>query len=391
MKVSGPLLFPPMARLKAPRPPISLTPHAERPVPAPRSAGGLTYAASGVDIEAGDKMVEMIQSTMRRTHTPRVLNRPWGFAGLFRLDYNESLFRKNYKDPVLVACTDGVGSKVKLACQMGVYDTVGIDCVAMNVNDMIVEGAEPLFFLDYIGISKLEPARAAAIVTGVAAGCRESGCALLGGETSEMPDIYDEGDFDLAGFAVGVLELDRAIDTSRVEEGDVIIGLPSSGIHSNGYSLVRRIVSDAGLDLERVYPELDKKRTLGDVLLTPTRIYVRPIVKLLQKYTVKKIVSGMANITGGGLPGNVSRALHKKVNARLESSTWAVPAVFEFLQKQGRVDRAEMFNVFNMGIGYVIIVRPAFARSVVAHLKRLKEQPTIIGKIVKGKGEVEIV
>ncbi len=348
----------------------------------------LTYAASGVDIEAGDKMVDMIQSMMKRTHTPRVLNRPWGFAGLFRLDYNESLFRRNYKDPVLVACTDGVGSKVKLACQMGVYDTVGIDCVAMNVNDMIVEGAEPLFFLDYIGINKLDPATAAAIVKGVAAGCRESNCALLGGETSEMPDIYDAGDFDLAGFAVGVLELDRAIDSSRVEVGDVIIGLPSSGIHSNGYSLVRRIVKDANLDLNRVYPELDRKQTLGQVLLTPTRIYVRPIVKLLQKYTVKKVVSGMANITGGGLPGNVCRALHRKVNARLDASTWKVQPVFEFLQKHGRVERAEMFNVFNMGIGYVLIVRPKFARSVVAHLRRLKEQPVIIGEIVKGKGDV---
>lgn len=351
----------------------------------PSNAGKpLTYADSGVDIEAGDTMVSMIQGLMRRTHGPRVIDRPGGFAGLVRLDYNEKLFRRNYKEPVLVACTDGVGTKVKLASQLGVYDTVGIDCVAMCVNDMIVEGAEPLMFLDYLAVNRLDPQVAAAIVKGVADGCRLAGCALIGGETAEMPDVYSEGDFDIAGFAVGVVELDRAIDTSRVEAGDVVIGLPSSGVHSNGFSLVRKIVSSAGLDLSKVYPELDASQTLGEVLLTPTRIYTRAIVRLLRRYTVKKVVSGMAHITGGGLPGNVCRALPNDLDAVLDSSKWTSPPVFAFLQKHGRIERGEMLNVFNMGIGYVLIVRPSFANSVMKHLTRLREEPIVIGEIVKG-------
>lgn len=351
----------------------------------PSNAGKpLTYADSGVDIEAGDTMVGMIQGLMRRTHGPRVIDRPGGFAGLVRLDYNEKLFRRNYKEPVLVACTDGVGTKVKLASQLGVYDTVGIDCVAMCVNDMIVEGAEPLMFLDYLAVNRLDPQIAAAIVRGVADGCRLAGCALIGGETAEMPDVYQEGDFDIAGFAVGVVELDRAIDTSRVEAGDVVIGLPSSGVHSNGFSLVRKIVSSAGLDLNKVYTELDAQQTLGQVLLTPTRIYTRAIVRLLRRYTVKKVVSGMAHITGGGLPGNVCRALPGDLDAVLDSSKWTAPPVFAFLQKHGRIERGEMLNVFNMGIGYVLIVRPSFANSVMKHLTRLREEPIVIGEIVKG-------
>lgn len=351
----------------------------------PSNAGKpLTYADSGVDIEAGDTMVGMIQGLMRRTHGPRVIDRPGGFAGLVRLDYNEKLFRRNYKEPVLVACTDGVGTKVKLASQLGVYDTVGIDCVAMCVNDMIVEGAEPRMFLDYLAVNRLDPQIAAAIVRGVADGCRLAGCALIGGETAEMPDVYQEGDFDIAGFAVGVVELDRAIDTSRVEAGDVVIGLPSSGVHSNGFSLVRKIVSSAGLDLNKVYTELDAQQTLGQVLLTPTRIYTRAIVRLLRRYTVKKVVSGMAHITGGGLPGNVCRALPGDLDAVLDSSKWTAPPVFAFLQKHGRIERGEMLNVFNMGIGYVLIVRPSFANSVMKHLTRLREEPIVIGEIVKG-------
>jgi len=353
--------------------------------PEPSNAGKpLTYADSGVDIEAGDTMVGLIQSLMRRTHGPRVIDRPGGFAGLVRLDYNEKLFRRNYREPVLVACTDGVGTKVKLASQLGVYDTVGIDCVAMCVNDMIVEGAEPLMFLDYLAVNRLDPQVAAAIVKGVADGCRLAGCALIGGETAEMPDVYSEGDFDIAGFAVGVVELDRAIDTSLVEAGDIVIGLPSSGVHSNGYSLVRRIVSNAGLDLNKVDPELDAQRTLGQVLLTPTRIYTRSIVRLLRHYTVKKIIAGMAHITGGGLPGNVCRALPSDLDAALDSSKWPEPPVFAFLQKHGRIERGEMLSVFNMGIGYVLIVRPSFANSVMKHLTKLREEPIVIGEIVRG-------
>ncbi|MFG0328447.1 MAG: phosphoribosylformylglycinamidine cyclo-ligase [Phycisphaerales bacterium] len=351
---------------------------------------GLTYADSGVDIEAGDRMVDMIQTLMRRTHGPRVIDRPGGFANLFRLDYNEKLFRRNFRDPVLVACTDGVGSKVKLAVELGVYDTVGIDCVAMCVNDMIVEGAEPLLFLDYIGTNKLDPERMTAIVAGVSEGCHLADCALIGGETAELPDIYDPGDFDLAGFSVGVLELDRAIDSSRVEEGDIVLGLASDGLHSNGFSLVRKILSTRGLQLDRRFDELDPDKTLGEVVLTPTRVYAKPIVRLLRKYTVKKIVSGMAHITGGGLPGNVCRALPEDLDAVIDASSWEVPAIFRFLQKHGGVAEDEMFRVFNMGIGFVLIVRPAFANSVTGHLRRLGETVYEIGVIERGGGGVRL-
>jgi len=222
--------------------------------------GGLTYAAAGVNLEEKDRFTDSLESIMRRTHGPRVISNPGGFAGLFRLDFNEKLFKRNYKDPVLVACTDGCGTKVKLASQMGKFDTIGIDLVAMNVNDMIVQGAEPLLFLDYIAVHKVESAMLTDIVRGVAEGCKQSGCALLGGETAEMSDVYAPGDFDLAGFAVGVVELKRATDPSRVQVGDAVIGLESDGVHSNGYTLVRKVVEEAGLDLGRVYAELEGKR-----------------------------------------------------------------------------------------------------------------------------------
>jgi len=349
--------------------------------------GGLTYADSGVDIDAGDEAASRILGHLRRTHGPRVIPNPGGFAGLFRLDYNEQLFKRNYRDPVLVACTDGVGSKVKLAVQMGVHDTVGIDLVAMSINDMLVQGAEPLFFLDYIGVHRVDPAQIEAIVRGVAAGCEEAGCALLGGETAELPDLYDEGEYDLAGFGVGVVELARAIDPTRVEAGDVVLGLASSGVHSNGYSLVRRIVRSRRLRLDRVYPDLDEGRTLGEVLLTPTRIYARSIVRLQRAYRVKKVISGMAHITGGGLSGNLRRSLHDRVDAVIRP-VWDVPPVFRFLQEQGRVDDAEMERVFNMGIGYCLIVRPAFRDSVRRRLERLGERVWEIGRIVRGRGRV---
>ena len=349
----------------------------------------LTYASAGVDIEAGDRLVGLIQSMMKRTHSPRVIGDHGGFAGMFRLDFNERLFKRNYKDPVLVACTDGVGTKVKLACELGIYDTVGIDCVAMNVNDMIVQGAEPLIFLDYLGLHHQDPETTAAIVSGVVKGCIQSNCALIGGECAEMPDIYAEGDFDIAGFAVGVVELDRAIDPSRVEPGDVIIGLPSSGVHSNGFTLARAAIS--ALDLKDTYPELDTNKSLGKVLLQPTQIYVEPIIKLLKQYTVKKVVSGMAHITGGGIGGNVCRCLCDSVDATIDLGAWEVPAVFNFLQEHGGIETNEMFHVFNMGIGYVLIVRPAFADSITAHLKDEGEHPMILGEISRGTGKVHLV
>jgi phosphoribosylformylglycinamidine cyclo-ligase len=353
----------------------------------PGRPGALTYDASGVSIEAGDAFVETVLKHMRRTHGPRVLDNGSGFAGLFRLDYNEKLFKRNYKDPVLVACTDGVGTKLKLATATGVYSTVGIDLVAMCVNDLIVQGAEPLFFLDYIAIPKVDQAMLGAIITGIAEGCRMSDCALLGGETAEMPGVYPEDEYDLAGFAVGVVELKRAIDPLRVEPGDEVIALPSSGVHSNGFSLVRAVVEQEGLDLGETYPEL-AGRTLGDVLLTPTRIYAQSIVRLLRAYRVKKVISGMAHITGGGLAGNLERALNPKVDAVIDRSAWEVPPIFTFLQDRAGIADEEMHKVFNMGVGYCLIVRPAFTNGVLARLEKMGEHPVVIGKIRKGKGQV---
>jgi phosphoribosylformylglycinamidine cyclo-ligase len=360
----------------------------------------MTYASAGVSIEAGDAMVGKIQHHLRNTHGPRVLGKHGAFAGMFRLDYNEKLFKRNYRDPVLVSCTDGVGTKVLLAIQMGVHDTIGQDCVAMNVNDMIVQGAEPLFFLDYIGTHAVDPGHMERIVKGVSDGCKLSGCALLGGETAEMPDVYKQGDYDLAGFAVGVVELKRIVEgDERVEPGDVILGLASSGIHSNGYTLVRAILKRAKLKLDKVYDEAVNENAmptdghpsaLGQLLLEPTRIYVKPIVSLLRQYKVKKPISGMAHITGGGLPGNVNRALPDDVNARIDLKSWTVPPLFRFLQEKGNVDEQEMFRVFNMGIGYTLIVRPHFADAVQAKLKKAGETVYRLGEIVPGRGEVQL-
>lgn len=351
----------------------------------------MTYAASGVDIDAGDEAVEQIKGHLRRTNTPRVLGKYGSFAGCFRLDYNEKLFKRNYRDPVLVSCTDGVGSKVKLAAELDILDTVGQDLVAMNVNDLIVQGAEPLFFLDYIGIHKVIPARIALLVKGIADGCQLAGCALIGGETAELPDLYAPGDFDLAGFAVGVCELKRVIDGSRAEAGDVILGLASSGVHSNGYSLVRAIVREAKLDLHKVYPELQEQRPLGEVLLTPTRIYAKQVVDVLHKYSVKQPIVSMSHITGSGLPGNVSRTLGSHLDAKIDRKSWTPRPVFPFLQKHGDVADEEMFNVFNMGVGYVVVVRPWFADSIAEQFTRLGEQVNVLGTVVKGTGRVRIV
>ncbi|MEM1212908.1 MAG: phosphoribosylformylglycinamidine cyclo-ligase [Planctomycetota bacterium] len=364
------------------------------PVDSGAAAGdGLTYAGSGVDIEAGDAVVDRIKGHMRRTYGPRVLGRHGAFAGMLRLDYNEALFSHNYREPVLVACTDGVGTKVLLAVETGRIDGIGRDCVAMNVNDLIVQGAEPVLFLDYVGVHRVEPAVIERIVKGVAEGCELAGCALLGGETAEMADVYDDGEFDLAGFSVGVVELSRAVENDRAEPGDVVIGLGSSGVHSNGYSLVRAVIKKARLKLDRVYPELDEAgvgKTLGEVLLEPTRIYARPIVSLLRGYKRKRPIAGMAHITGGGLPGNVNRALPADVDAVIDTKAWAVPPVFRFLQAKGKIADEEMWKVFNMGIGYTLIVRPHFAEAVMAKLRRKGEAVYRIGKIVKGKGQVRL-
>ncbi|MEX2216958.1 MAG: phosphoribosylformylglycinamidine cyclo-ligase [Phycisphaeraceae bacterium] len=348
----------------------------------------LTYKGTGVDIEAGDAVVDLIKGHCRRTFGPRVLGAVGGFAGCFRLDYNEKLFKRNYKEPVLIGCTDGVGSKVKLAAKLGIYDTVGQDLVAMNVNDLIVQGGEPLFFLDYIALHKVEPEKVAAMVKGVADGCELAGCALLGGETAEMPSVYSEGDFDMAGFAVGVVELKRIIDGSKAEPGDVILGLASSGVHSNGYSLVNAVIREAKLDLDKVYPELDETRPLGRVLLEPTRIYAKSIVSVLRKYKVKQVISGMSHITGSGLPGNVPRCLGSHLNAVMNRKSWKPHPVFPFLARHGNIEDKEMLDVFNMGIGYVVFVKPHFADAVMDLLRRAGEQVSVVGKIAAGTGSL---
>lgn len=348
----------------------------------------LTYADSGVDIHAGDKMVDMIEHHVKRTYGPRVLASHGGFAGMLRLDYNERLFNRNYKDPVLVSCTDGVGTKVKLAAELKIYNTVGIDLVAMSVNDLIVQGAEPLIFLDYLAVNKLDPAIATQMVEGVATGCVQAGAALLGGETAEMPDVYAPGEFDMAGFAVGVCELKRIVNGQRAEAGDILIGLSSSGVHSNGYSLVRAIVREAKLDLHKIYPELDKDKTLGQVLLEPTKIYAKPIVSILRSYKRKQPITAMSHITGSGLPGNVPRTLGTSLNAKMDVKSWRRPAVFDFLQQHGNVAQDEMFDVFNMGLGYVMAVKPTFADSIVEQLRKKGEEAQIVGKLVKGTGRV---
>ncbi|RKY09692.1 MAG: phosphoribosylformylglycinamidine cyclo-ligase [Planctomycetota bacterium] len=348
----------------------------------------MTYEQSGVSIDAGDRMVGHIAGAVASTHGPRVITLENGFAGLFRLDYDEKLFKRNYKNPVLVACTDGVGTKIKIGQMINRYDTVGIDLVAMNVNDMIVHGAEPLFFLDYLAVNKLEPESIAQTVEGVAAGCKQANCALIGGETAEMPDIYRRGEFDMAGFAVGVVERGKIITGANVQKGDVILGLASSGLHSNGYTLARDICfNKAGLKVTDTIDELEGA-VLGDVLLEPTRIYVKPIVKLLAQYRVKKVVRAMAHITGGGLLGNIPRVLPKICNAVIKKSNWPVSEVFSFLQETGPVEESEMFRVFNMGIGFVLIVAPDFASSIAKKLKRYGETVYKIGTITAGTGKV---
>ena len=348
----------------------------------------VSYAQSGVSIDANDEMVRQLYSCIASTFGPRVILSKNAFAGMFRLDYDERLFKRNYRSPVLVACTDGVGSKIQLAGKVKKFDTVGIDLVAMNVNDMLVQGAEPLFFLDYLAVHKLEPRVIAELVKGVAAGCRLSDCALIGGETAEMPDTYAKGDFDMAGFAVGVVERKKIITGEIIRPGDVILGLASSGLHSNGYTLVRNICfKKAGLKMTDILDKLDGA-ILGEVLLEPTRIYVRPIVKLLSQYKVKRVVHGMAHITGGGLPGNISRVLPRDGNAVIRKSSWPKQKIFTFLQEKGPIEEDEMYRVFNMGIGFVLIVAEDFANSISKKLARTGEEVYRIGRITTGTGKV---
>jgi phosphoribosylformylglycinamidine cyclo-ligase len=347
----------------------------------------MTYRKAGVDIHAGDGFVEAISALVKKAKTPRMLELPDGFAGLFSLDFDQKLFARRYRRPVLVACTDGVGTKLKIAFAMRKYDTVGIDLVAMSINDLVVTGAEPLFFLDYIATGKIEKGQLVDVMKGITEGCVQSECALLGGETAEMPGFYAEGEFDLAGFAVGVVPRNKLITGSHVAPGDVVIGLNSSGLHSNGYSLVRRVlIDDAKMPLETKIAEFGC--TLGEELLKPTKIYAKIIKRICAEYRVKHIVKALAHITGSGLPGNIPRVVPKTVDIILRRDSWKIPPVFDLIQKTGNIDSREMFNVFNMGIGMVIITPPYYADAIVKRIKRMKWGAAIIGEVVRGNGEV---
>jgi len=342
-----------------------------------------TYKDAGVDLDSYADAMARLPRLISRTHTPRVLRLDAGFAGLFQLDFASRLFARRYEDPVLVACTDGVGTKLKAASMAGIHSTVGIDLVAMCVNDAICCGAEPLFFLDYVAMPKDDPPLLEKIVEGIAAGCLESDCALLGGETAIMPDLYAPGDYDLAGFCVGVVERKHLVDGSAITPGDVLIGVASSGLHSNGFSLVRKIVFEiAGLGLDEQVDELGS--TVGVALLEPTRIYARAVRQVLEYYKVKNVVHGIAHITGGGLHENLERILPEEVRLVIDRESWPVPPVFGWLQRLGEVDSAEMDRVFNMGVGLVLVVSPFYAESIRNQLSRLGLPSWQIGRAEEG-------
>ena len=346
----------------------------------------ITYRDAGVDLETYQASMARLPALLRRTHCPRVL--PWnnGFAGLFQLDFTGDLFSRNYEHPVLVSCTDGVGTKLKVAQHVGNHSTVGIDLVAMCVNDAICCGAEPLFFLDYVAMAEDDPELLEQIVTGISAGCVESDAALVGGETAIMPDLYQSGDYDLAGFCVGIVERSRMLDGSAITAGDVVLGIESSGIHSNGYSLVRKIVFEhAGLQADDFVEPLGD--TVGKVLLEPTRLYVRPVREVLNHYKVKSVVHGIAHITGGGLHENLARILPQNVDALIAAKSWTIPPVFSWLQELGGVDDEEMYRVFNMGLGLTLVVSDYYAESIQQQLTGLGFKTSTIGRIVEGSGE----
>jgi phosphoribosylformylglycinamidine cyclo-ligase len=342
-----------------------------------------TYQAAGVDLELYEQAMARLPRLLHRTYSPRVIPLDGGFAGLFQLDFTNQLFARKYVEPVLVSCTDGVGTKLKVAVEAGKHDTVGIDLVAMVVNDALCCGAEPLFFLDYVAMSRDDPALLEQIVAGITDGCIQSDCALLGGETAILPDFYQPGDYDLAGFCVGVVERRRVIDGRAIVEGDAVLGLASSGLHSNGYSLVRKIVFGiAGLKLDDRVESLG--RTVGQELLEPTRIYVQAVRRVLARYRVKSVVHGIAHITGGGLHENLERILPENIRAVIHRDSWPVPPVFPWLARLGEVETDEMQRVFNMGIGLVLVVSPFYADSIRSQLSDHGYGSWQIGQIVQG-------
>ncbi len=347
----------------------------------------VTYKEAGVDLDVYRESMSRLSGLLHRTYTPRVMGRDGGFAGLFQLDFSNQLFARRYRDPVLVACTDGVGTKLKVAQLAGRHDTVGIDLVAMSVNDAICGGAEPLFFLDYVAMSHDDPDLLEQIVRGISAGCLEADCALLGGETAIMPDLYQPGDYDLAGFCVGVVERNKLLDGRAIAADDIVLGVASSGLHSNGYSLARKVVFEvAGLGIDdRVQP---LGRTVGELLLEPTHIYARPVRGILAHYRVKHVVHGIAHITGGGLGENLARILPPGLQADLQRDSWPVAPIFGWLQGLGEIEDAEMERVFNLGIGLVLVVSPYYGESVRSQLKDFGLESWPIGKITAGEGTV---
>ena len=337
----------------------------------------MDYHAAGVNVEAGRQFVSQIKDMVAQTHRPGVLGGLGGFGGLFELP-------SGYSQPVLVSGTDGVGTKLKLAHQLNRHETVGIDLVAMCVNDVLACGAEPLFFLDYIATGKLDEAQLAAVVKGIVLGCQESACALSGGETAEMPGFYQPGEYDLAGFCVGIVEKSEILDGSQVTLGDAVIALPSSGVHSNGYSLVRKIVETSGLSWADTV-EAFGNRTLGDVFLTPTQLYVKPVLAALQAHLE---IHAMAHNTGGGLPENLPRCLGSDKSIQIDCSSWEIPTVFRWLQETGGVSDRAMFETFNMGVGYVVIAPQAKAAEAIAFFQAQELTAWQVGIVVEGQGEV---
>jgi phosphoribosylformylglycinamidine cyclo-ligase len=341
---------------------------------------GLTYAQAGVDIDAGNRMVELIKPLVRATARPGADAEIGGFGGLFDLK------RVGYRDPVLVAATDGVGTKLKVAIESGRHDTIGIDLVAMSVNDLVVQGAEPLFFLDYYACGKLEPEIGAAVVAGISVGCREAGCALIGGETAEMPGVYQGDDYDLAGFAVGAVERNALLPRTDLAEGDVILGLASSGVHSNGYSLVRKVVEKTGLAWSAPAPFMPQ-RSLSDAILTPTRIYVKACLAAIRE---SKAVKALAHITGGGFPDNIPRILPKGLGARIDLARVPVRPVFEWLAREGGIEQNEMLRTFNCGIGMIVVVAPGDASAVAKIFARAGETTVTLGSVIRADGDQRV-
>ena len=339
----------------------------------------LTYKDAGVDIDAGNYSVKLIKDSVKATYRPEVLGDLGGFGGLFALAANK------YKEPVLVSGTDGVGTKLRLAFMLGKHDTIGQDAVAMCVNDILVQGAEPLFFLDYLAVGKLDPEQVAAVVKGVANACKESGCALIGGETAEMSGFYPAGEYDIAGFSVGVVDKSKLITSERVKEGDVLLGLPSSGVHSNGYSLVRKICFEhKGFKGDEYIDELG--RTIGEELLTPTRLYPAVCLPLIEQFDMH----GMVHITGGGFYENIPRAIPEGLAVTVDADAWEMPQIFRLLQEWGNVDWKEMYRTFNMGIGMVLIASPDEAKKMKNSLAEKGETVYEIGRVTKGNHDVTI-